>query len=208
MDYLHQLLHDLLAWVESFARTPYGDWALFAIAFAESSVFPVPPDVLLIALCLGDPQRSFYFALLCTAGSVLGGAFGYGLGYVGGRPLLRRLFKPAHVQAVASYYDRYNAWATGAGGLTPLPYKLFTISGGAFAIDFKTFLLASLVARSLRFFAVAALIYAFGEPIKSFIDDYLGLLTIAFLVLLAVGYYLIARRAGSVARQAVEVGDD
>src|SRR5690606_23173749 len=120
-------LHDLLAWVESFAATPHGVWALFLIAFAESSVFPVPPDVLLIALCLGAPEQSMWFALVCSIGSVAGGALGYGIGKWGGRPVLRRLFNEERVKAVEVYYDRYNAWATGIAGLTPIPYKIFTI---------------------------------------------------------------------------------
>ncbi len=193
MDFesLREIPHRMLHWVESFAATPYGDWALFLIAFAESSFFPIPPDVLLIALCLGRPEGSMWFALLCSIGSVLGGILGYGIGYYGGRPVLKKFFKPQKIRAVESLYDRFNAWATGIAGLTPLPYKLFTISGGAFAINFKIFVVASIIARSLRFFAVAGLIYFFGEPIKAFIDRYLGLLSIAFVVLLILGYWLV-----------------
>lgn len=188
---LKELPTQMLHWVESFAATPYGHWALFALAFAESSVFPIPPDVLLIALCLARPEGSFWFALLCTAGSVLGAMFGYGLGYWGGRPLLKRLFKAAKIRAVESLYDRYNAWATGIAGLTPLPYKIFTVSGGVFAINFKIFVFASIVARGLRFFVVAALIYAFGEPVKAFIVRYLNLLSVVFVVMLIGGYWLV-----------------
>ena len=122
----------MFAWVESFAATPYGVWALFVISFAESSFFPIPPDVLLIALCLARPEQSLWFAFVCSVASVLGGMAGYGIGYYGGRPLVKRLFKPEKVRAVERLYERYNAWATGIAGLTPLPYKLFTISGGAF----------------------------------------------------------------------------
>ncbi|MEM8961770.1 MAG: YqaA family protein [Acidobacteriota bacterium] len=199
LDKLHTLLHDLLLWVEGFAATPYGDFALFALAFAESSFFPIPPDVLLIALCLGQPEQSLYFALLCTAGSVLGGLFGYALGSYGGRPLLMRFFNHDKVAVVESLFDRYNAWATGIAGLTPIPYKLFTVSGGAFAINIKIFIIASIIGRGLRFLAVALLIYFFGEPIKEFIDQYLGPLTIAFVILLVAGYWILARgfrRAG------------
>lgn len=202
MDRLHEwaarareLLHDLLAWVEGFAATPYGTWALFWIAFAESSFFPVPPDVLLIALCLGDPSRSFWFALICSLGSVMGGAAGYGIGRWGGRPLLLKLFSKKRIEAVSAYFDRYNAWAVGIAGLTPIPYKIFTIAGGACTIDFRIFMLASVVSRSARFFAIAALMWWFGEPIKGFIDEYLGWLTIAFVVLLIAGFWL-AGRAG------------
>jgi membrane protein YqaA with SNARE-associated domain/acylphosphatase len=192
-------LHDLLGWVEGFAATPYGTWALFVLAFAESSFFPIPPDVLLIALCIGEPEKSLWFALVCSLGSVLGGAAGYGIGLWGGRPLLLRLFGRERVAVVASYFDRYNAWAVGIAGLTPIPYKIFTIAGGAFTIDFRVFLIASIVSRSLRFFAIAGLMWWFGEPIRDFIEEYLGWLTIAFVVLLLGGFWLAgrgARRAG------------
>ncbi|MGB5401517.1 MAG: hypothetical protein WBO71_15000, partial [Thermoanaerobaculia bacterium] len=116
---LHGLLSQLLQWVEAFAATSYGGWALFGLAFLESSIFPVPPDVLLIALCLGRPDLSFWFAAICAVGSVLGGMAGYALGYFGGRPLLLRMFDAEKVQAVQRYYDKYNAWATGIAGLTP-----------------------------------------------------------------------------------------
>ena len=193
-DLLHSLsdaLHALLAWVQSYAHSPHGGIALFLFAFAESSFFPIPPDVLLIPLCLGDPSRAFWFATLCSLGSVLGGMLGYGIGFWGGRPLVYRLFHRDKVEAVERYYDRWNAWATGVAGLTPLPYKVFTISGGAFAIDFKIFVLASAISRSLRFFAVAGLIYLYGAPIQAFIDKYLNLLSIAFVVLLIGGFVLI-----------------
>lgn len=190
-----EFLHELLAWVEGFAATPYGTWALFAIAFAESSFFPIPPDVLLIALCIGEPEKSLWFALVCSVGSVLGGAAGYGIGLAGGRPLLLRLFGPERVAVVSRYFDRYNAWAVGIAGLTPIPYKIFTIAGGAFTIDFRIFVLASIASRSLRFFAIAGLMWWFGEPIRAFIDEYLGWLTIAFVVLLVGGFWLAGRGA-------------
>jgi membrane protein YqaA with SNARE-associated domain len=193
-------LHDLLLWVESFAATPYGVWALFAIALVESSLFPVPPDVLLIALCLGAPELSMWFALVCTVGSVLGGALGYGIGKWGGRPVLRRLFNEQRVQAVEAYYDRYNAWATGIAGLTPIPYKIFTIGGGVFAVNFKVFMIASLISRGLRFFAVAAIMQIWGAPMRVFIEEYLGVLTIAFVVLFIFGVWLVRHGLGRAGR--------
>ena len=196
LDALRGWLHGMLDWVESFAHTPHGGTALFAIAFAESSFFPIPPDVLLIPLCLGDPSRAFWFATLCSVGSVLGGVAGYAIGYWGGRPLVYRFFADEKVRAVERYYDRYNAWATGIAGLTPIPYKLFTISGGACAIDFRIFLLASVVSRSLRFFAVATLIWWFGTPIQAFLDKYLEILFLAFVALLVGGFWLFGRGIG------------
>ena len=201
MEQLHELLKALLYWVESFADSPHGIWALALLSFAESSFFPVPPDVLLIALCLGRPDLAFLFAAVCAVASVAGGMAGYGIGYWGGRPLLRRVFREDRVRAVESYYERYNAWATGIAGLTPLPYKVFTLSGGAFSINFKIFVLASIVSRSLRFFAVAAIVYWLGDAAKQFIDDHLGWLTIAFVVLLVVGFWIAGKGARRAARE-------
>ena len=188
---LERGLHGMLFWVEGFAATPYGPWALFVLAFMESSFFPIPPDVLLIALCLAVPAHSFWFAVICSLGSVLGGMGGYAIGYFGGRPLLKRIFSEQRIAVVERYYDRYNAWATGIAGLTPIPYKVFTIAGGAFAIDFRIFVIASAISRSLRFFVVAGLIYLFGPPIHAFIEKYLNLLTIAFVILLVLGFWLV-----------------
>lgn len=201
MEQLQLLLRDLLHWVESFADSPHGVWALVALSFAESSFFPVPPDVLLIALCLGNPERAFWFAAVCAASSVVGGMAGYGIGFYGGRPLLKRLFRAERIRAVESYYKRYNAWATGIAGLTPLPYKLFTLSGGAFSIDFKIFVLASIVSRSLRFFAVAAIVNWLGDPAKRFIEDHLGWLTIAFVILLVLGFWIAGKGAHRATRK-------
>lgn len=198
-EFLHRLsdsLAGLFHWVEGLADSPSASAALFLIAFAESSFFPIPPDVLLIPLCLGDPDRAFFFAAVCSVGSVLGGLAGYGIGFYGGRPLVRRLFSAERVRAVENLYGRYSAWATGIAGLTPLPYKLFTISGGAFAINLRIFMIASLVSRSLRFFVVAGLIYLFGEPIQAFIDEYFNLLSVAFVVLLVLGFWIVGRGIG------------
>lgn len=201
-------LSELLAWVESFAHTPYGAQALFALAFLESSVFPIPPDALLIPLCLAHPEQAFWFATLCSLGSVLGGMAGYGLGRYGGRPILTRLFRREWIAAVEEKYDRYNAWATGIGGFTPLPYKLFTVSGGVFRIHFGIFVLASTLSRSARFFLVATVLYWFGPPARSFIEQHLGLLTVLFVILLIAGFWFISRswrRSGPTAQGADEL---
>lgn len=197
---LHDWLTGLLAWVEAFAGTAYGGWALFGLAFLESSVFPIPPDVLLIALSLGRPELAFWFALVCALGSVLGGMAGYALGYYGGRPLLLRMFPHEKIESVERYYDKYNAWAIGIAGLTPLPYKIFTVSGGAFAINFKVFVVASVISRTTRFMLVAGLIYVLGETAKLFIEKYLNILTIAFVVLLVLGFWIIGRGATRASR--------
>lgn len=190
---LSEILHGLLAWVESFADSPSGGWALFGISFAESSFFPIPPDVLLIALCIARPEEALWFAAICSVASVLGGMLGYGIGFVGGRPVLHRMFSEQKIAAVKKLYDRYDAWATGIAGLTPIPYKIFTIAGGTFEINFKIFVVASILARSARFFAVAGLIWWIGEPAKLFIEKYLNVLSIAFVVLLVGSFWLINR---------------
>ena len=203
-DLWHRLeatLRAMLHWVEGFAATPHGTWALFVLSFAESSFFPIPPDVLLIALCIGEPSGALWFAAICTLGSVLGGMAGYGIGYKGGRPLLLRFFNRDRIAAVERYYDKYNAWATGIAGLTPIPYKIFTIAGGAFAINFRVFVIASILSRGARFFAVATLIYFFGAPIKAFIEEYLNLLTIGFAILLVLGFWLAKRGATRAGRE-------
>lgn len=202
-------LHDLLRWVEGWAASPYGAWALFVLAFAESSFFPIAPDVLLIALVLGDPSRWLWFAAVCSLGSVLGGILGYGIGLKGGRPILKRFFGGSdRVRTVEQMYDRYNAWATGIAGLTPIPYKVFTIAGGVFAVNFRIFVLASALSRSARFFLVAGLVAWFGDPIRAFIERYLGLLTIAFVLLVIAGFWLLGRGSGRIGRQAAADSSD
>ncbi|PID76789.1 MAG: cytochrome B [Deltaproteobacteria bacterium] len=180
-----------MEWIAS----PYGLWVLFIIAFAESSFFPIPPDVFLIALCVSVPAKSFKYAAICTAGSVLGGGFGYGLGMWFmdsiGQDILNWYHLAEKYDRVQQLYGQYNAWATFAAGFTPLPYKLFTITAGAFKVDFSIFMLASLLARAGRFMLVAALIWKFGGAVKYYIDRYFNLLSIIFMVLLIGGFILI-----------------
>jgi len=184
-------IHDMAHWVAHWANTPYGPVALFVLAFAESSFFPIPPDVLLIALALLDPDSALYYALICSIGSVLGGAFGFFLGLKGGRPLLLKLFSKEKIAMVETYYQKYDVWAVGIAGFTPIPYKVFTISAGVFNLDFKRFLVASLLSRSGRFFLVAAFIAIFGQKIKPFLKEYFNLVTITFIVLLIAGFYVV-----------------
>lgn len=187
----------LYDWVLHWAETPFGGWALFALALAESSFFPIPPDPLLMALCLGAAARSFRFAAIATAASVAGGLIGYGIG-VGAWELTGDLFfqyvpgvSPEAFARVQGLYDRYDFWAIFLAGLTPIPYKVFTLSAGVFRIDLGIFLLASVVSRGLRFFLVAGLIYRFGAPISRFIDRWFNLLTWVFAALILVGFLVI-----------------
>nr|WP_256502717.1 VTT domain-containing protein [Desulfuromonas sp. KJ2020] len=167
------------------------------MAFAESSFFPIPPDVLLLALCISVPAKSFRFALICSLGSVLGGMGGYGIGmvlwegvsgyfyaYVPG-------FTPQVFHQVQNLFSTYDFWAIFAAGFTPIPYKVFTIGAGVFDINFPVFVLASAVGRSLRFFLVAWLIFRFGPAMRAFIEKYFNLLTIVFVVLLVGGFIVI-----------------
>ncbi len=188
----------LYDWVLGWAAHPAGPLALFLLAFAESSFFPIPPDVLLIALALGRPQRALWFALLATLGSVLGGVGGY---YIGlalfeqvGRPILEWYNAMPEFDRVGQLYRDNLILALGTAGFTPIPYKVFTIAAGAFYIPLLPFMAISAVSRGLRFFLVALLIYYFGPPIKRFIDRYFNLLTILFVVLL-VGGFLVVRFA-------------
>lgn len=189
------MLRRLYDWVIAFAEKPYGPWALFILALAESSFFPVPPDVLLIALCVGAPRKSFLFASLCTAGSVIGAAFGYLIGLefyeLLGRPIIDFYSAEERYLQVRDLYHNWDALAVGIAGFSPIPYKVFTIAAGAFQINFFTFMLASVVSRGARFFLVAGLIYWLGPEIKTFVDRYFNLLTVVFVILLVGGFVLI-----------------
>jgi membrane protein YqaA with SNARE-associated domain len=188
-------LRKLYDWVLHWAETPYGTPALFLLSFAESSFFPIPPDVLLIALALSIPARSFRFALVCAIGSVLGGVAGYGIGYFGyeaiGKPIIDFYHGHEVMEKVKAQYDTYGFWGVLVAAITPIPYKVFTITSGFFRFEFPSFLLASVIGRSFRFFLVATLIWKFGAPIKTFIDKYFNLLTVIFTVLLAGGFIAI-----------------
>ena len=191
LSLLQRIYNSCMEWIQ----TPAGIWVLFFIAVAESSFFPIPPDVFLIALCIGAPKKSLKFAAVCAAGSVIGGALGYGLGLAFmdtlGQRILTLYGLGEKYNVVQGLYQQYDAWAVAAAGFTPLPYKLFTITAGAFKINFPTFMLVSLAARSARFFLVAGLIYKFGAPVQYFINKYFNILTIVFLILLIGGFVLI-----------------
>ena len=184
----------LYDWVLHWADTPYAVTALVLIAFAEASFFPIPPDVLLIAMCLGVPKSSFRFALICTAASVAGGLAGYAIGalfweatsglfyaYVPG-------FSPARFAQVQGLYLEYGIAIVFAAGFTPIPFKIFTITSGVMGLPLLPFLGAAAVGRAGRFLLVGGAIYFFGEPVKRFIDRYFNLLAMLFTVLLVGGF--------------------
>ena len=192
----------LYNWVLSWSDSRWGWLALLFIALFEASWFPLPPDILLIALCLGATKKSFRFATICLIGSVVGAALGYGIGHFlwispdGTPPAIANFFYE-HVYSVDSFnnvgqlYDRFNFWIVFTAGFTPLPFKLFTIAGGMFDINFLMFMIASVVARGMRFFLIGWLIWRFGTPIKNFIDKYFNLLATLFTVIL-IGFTLLA----------------
>lgn len=191
------LIKRLYHWVLHWADTPHGLAALLIISFVESSFFPIPPDVLLIALCMGVPRKSFRFALWCSVASVAGGALGYAIGYAAeplGRWIIIDLLGYAAAwDKVALLYGENAFLAILTAAFTPIPYKVFTIAAGVFheQVSIWTLLGASAIGRSGRFFLVAGAIYLFGPPVKRLLDKYLELFTVLFMVLLVGGFVLI-----------------
>ena len=188
-------------WVLHWAQTPYGPLALFLLAFAESSFFPIPPDALLIALALGARSKSFKFAAICTIASVLGALLGYAIGYfvwwegTNEFSVVANFFFtniPGFTEQlffqVKEIYDEWNFWIIFTAGFTPIPYKVFTVTGGAFDVNIFLFIIASVIGRAGRFFLVSFLIWKFGVHIQSFIDKYFNWLAIGFTVLLVGGF--------------------
>jgi membrane protein YqaA with SNARE-associated domain len=212
----HRRLYD---WVLHWANTPYGLTALVLISFAESSFFPIPPDVLLMPLVLAAPRKWWKIAGICTIASVFGGMVGYGIGVFAwesiGKAIVEGMLHvnlvevngrmdialPAYLteyfgatlggQYLFEVYDVWNAWIIGIFGLTPLPYKLVTITAGVAKVDFGVFILASIAARGFRFFAVALILGLVGEPAKAFIDRNFNLLTVVFVLLLIGGFAVV-----------------
>lgn len=189
------IIRRLYDWMLSWAEHPAGVWALFALAFMESSFFPIPPDVLLIALAIGNPTRSFWFASVCTLGSVLGAMAGYAIGWGVWSAVDQFFFTwipgftPEIFRQVCEQYELYSFWIVFTAAFTPIPYKVITISAGVSKISFLPFLVASIIGRGARFFLVGGLIWRFGAPIKDFIDRYLNLLTI-LLTILGIGGFI------------------
>ncbi|CAN5603154.1 YqaA family protein [soil metagenome] len=209
----------LFNWVLSWAETPYALPALCVMSFVESSIFPIPPDVLLIPLVLGAATRWWRYALWCTVASVLGGMLGYGIGVFAWETLGTWIVENvAHVHVVEvegradiplppymlktfgsglggeylfQVYDRWNAWIVFVFGLTPLPYKLVTITAGVARVDLVVFTIASIAARGLRFFVVAWIVRTWGPPARTFIERYFNGLAIAFVVLLIGGFAVL-----------------
>jgi membrane protein YqaA with SNARE-associated domain len=187
-------LRRLYHWVVGWADRPAALRALFVISFAESSFFPIPPDVLLIPLCLGRPRRAHVFATVCTVASVLGGMAGYALGYAltdAAHHLLGWITTPAVVEKVHAQFAENAFLYVVIAGFTPIPYKVFTISAGIFGISFPVFVAASILSRGARFFLEAILIRLFGERAKTFLETRFELATIAIVVLGVAGFFAV-----------------
>ncbi|MCC5964144.1 MAG: DedA family protein [Rhodobacteraceae bacterium] len=189
------MLRSLYDWTLSLARHPHALWALAVVAFVESSVFPIPPDVLMIAMIVAAPSRAFVIAGVATVASVAGGLAGYWIGYGAfetvGRPVLEFYGKEAYFDSFAERYNDWGAWAVLIAGVTPFPYKVITILSGVTGLSLVVFLIASIVARALRFFIVAALLWKFGAPIRDFIERRLGLMFTLFMGLLLGGFLVL-----------------
>ena len=181
------------------------DYSISLLSFSESFFFPIPPDVLLIPLCLGRRRKSFYFAFLCSISSIIGGIFGYYIGKVlwwdvpgyEYSTLANLFFEYVPGVTIDGFnrikvlYDEWNFWIVFTAGFTPIPFKLITISSGTFNINLFMFIIASALSRSARFFLLGSLIFIFGERISSFIEKYFNLLAILFTIILIVGFVLI-----------------
>ena len=189
------MLRRLYDWTMSLSRSPRAMWALGIVSFVESSVFPIPPDVLMIPMIIARPRRAFLIATVATLTSVLGALLGY---YIGaalfetvGRPVLDFYGKAAEFDAFALKYNDWGAWAVLVAGITPFPFKVITIASGVTGLSLPVFVVASLIARAFRFFLVAALLWRFGAPIQGFIERRLGLVFTLFCVLLIGGVALL-----------------
>lgn len=185
----------LYAWTLSLANSPYALWALACVAFIESSVFPIPPDLLMIPMIIATPQRAFLIAGIATLFSVLGGLLGYAIGMftmdtIGG-PILETLGKADSMAEFSTRFNDMGFWAVLVAGLTPFPYKVITIMSGATAMPLGTFIVTSIIARALRFFIIATLLWKFGAPVRDFIERRLGLVFTLFCVVLVGGFVLV-----------------
>ena len=194
-----KILKKLYNWVLSWAESKWAVPALFILAFMESSFFPIPPDVLMIAMCLGKSEKSLWYATVCTIGSVLGALFGYVIGiffwaavgdfffqYIPG--FTHELF-----DKVTNQYQEYSAAIVFTSAFTPIPYKVFTITAGVSKVALLPFIIASILGRGGRLFLVALLFQFFGPKVKVFIDKYLNILTILIVIIYILAFYVIPK---------------
>ena len=189
------MIRALYDWMLRLAHHPRAMWALAVVSFVESSVFPIPPDVLMIPMVLAAPRRAWRIALVATAASVAGALLGYWIGAAlfdtVGRPVLEFYGKDAYFGTFAERYNQWGAWAVLVAGVTPFPFKVITILSGSTGLSLPVFVVASILARGLRFFVVAALLKRFGPPVRDFIERRLGLVFTLGCVLLIGGFFLV-----------------
>lgn len=190
-----KLIQNLYDWTLRIAAHRHAVWGLAGISFAESSFFPIPPDVVLIPMCLADRRKAFFYATVCTLATVAGGLLGYAIGYflydTVGIKILEFYGYKTQFEAFQSKYNEWGGWIVFGAGLTPIPYKVITIASGVTHMDIATFVITSLAGRAMRFYLVAGLVWKYGAPIKIFIEKYLGWLTLAFFALLIGGFVAI-----------------
>ena len=189
------MIRPLYDWTLGLAGHRHALWALALVSFTESSFFPIPPDILMIPMILAAPHRAFLIAGVCLISSVLGGLAGYGIGYFFfeqiGQPILAALGKTEQITAFNQRFNDLGFWPVLIAGLTPFPYKVITIMSGWTALPLGTFIVTSIIARGLRFFIVAALLWRYGAPIRDFIERRRGLMFTLFLVILLAGFYIV-----------------
>ncbi|CAM2008160.1 YqaA family protein [Acanthopleuribacter pedis] len=192
----------IMGWIRSLydrtlalAEKPMATWWLALISFAESSFFPIPPDVMLMPMCLAQRDKAFRIAAICTVASVLGGLFGYALGYFFfefiGQPILHLYGAQGKFETFQAWYEAYGSWVIFAAGVSPIPYKVITITAGVSHFSILPFIIISAISRGLRFFLVAGIVKAFGEPAVQFIDRYFDKLTLAAVILFIGGFVAI-----------------
>lgn len=189
------MLRRLYDWVMKLAAGRHANWALAAVAFAESSFFPIPPDIMLIPMVMADRTKWWRVALICTVSSILGALLGYAIGAVLfetiGKPILDFYHAQESFEHMKGWYDQWGALGILAGAITPIPYKVLTIFSGSVAFSLPIFVAVSVLGRGLRFFIVAGLLYFFGPPIREFIEKRLALMFVLFCVLLIGGFIAV-----------------
>lgn len=189
------MIRALYDWTMAQAERPYAIWVLAGVAFIESSIFPIPPDVLMIPMIIARPNRAWLIALVAMVASVLGGLLGYAIGAFAweslGQPILMSLGKADAVEAFNTRFNDFGFWAVLTAGITPFPYKVITIMSGWTAMPLATFIATSILARGLRFFIAAAILRVAGAPARVFIEKHLGLVFTLFVALLIGGFFVV-----------------
>ncbi|MBI29251.1 MAG: hypothetical protein CFH21_00489 [Alphaproteobacteria bacterium MarineAlpha5_Bin11] len=188
-------INSLYFWTIKYSGHKNASWFLAFVSFIESSIFPIPPDIIMIPMILSNRRKAFIYALICTISSVLGGILAYFIGFflfdTIGKFILETYNLNEGFNGFRDYYDQYGIWIVLGGGFTPFPFKLITLASGFFALNFPLFVIMSIISRGGRFFLIAILLWFYGDAIREFIEKNLGKLTIIFFLLLVGGFTLI-----------------